>query len=164
MYYSQLQDQMYSMMSTGKTLSIPRIEPVQVGRTSKGERIQSLEWRFNAGKIRIRHASCVNDVSMDDLEEQIMYFTPSLAGLKHDDAIDALEIAQRVLAKTGRPVEESVNETKQPVEEALTELGIQQRYLNSSFIPMSAVYDSVRKQINEQNEGGKNGKFDPSLI
>lgn len=160
-YYSQIQEQAYQYMSAGKTKKMPRIIPIMVGSKSKGERIQSLEWRFNANKIRIRRPAILGETGMDDLEEQIMHFTPSLKGLKHDDAIDALEILQRTLSEFSRPTELPAHPSPD-YDAEIKELGVQPRWFSADRIPWSAIQEQMRRKFSANKPSS--GKFDTSMI
>lgn len=79
----------------------PRVLPVSYpARTSKGDRIVGLEWRFMGGKIKLpAHYKARNP--WIHLYAQIADFTPDLALLQHDDALDTLAMHQYILHGTG---------------------------------------------------------------
>lgn len=163
LYYSSIEEQLYAWLASGSSRTIPKIEPIRTPNTmSKGTRIQALDWRFAADKIRLRRPAFQGDVSTEELEYQVVFFTPSLTGLKHDDAVDCLEMSQRLLTGRGRPGVEKTPEVES-MEEVLKDLGIQTRYLDASRIPVSVVLERARKK-QDQKTDASNGKFDLSLI
>lgn len=82
----------------------PAVVPVdyRIGnkRKSKAERISTLEWRFDAGKIKYpAHMSEVPPVK--HLYDQTKDFTYDMAMLRYDDAIDAVAMVHYVLHGQG---------------------------------------------------------------
>jgi hypothetical protein len=81
---------------------VPRIAPIKYpARMSKGERIATLEWRFNTGKIKYP-AHRANEWPFSALYEQTENFTKDLALLRFDDAIDVVAMSSFLVHTRGR--------------------------------------------------------------
>lgn len=81
---------------------VPRVIPVRYpGRMSKGERIATLEWRFNSGKIKYP-AHRANEWPFSALYEQTENFTKDLALLRYDDFIDTVSMSTFLVHARGR--------------------------------------------------------------
>ena len=79
-----------------------RVFPVTYpAKESKGQRIgSSLEWRFNSGRIKYP-AHLQNEWPYNQLYAQTGDFTPDLALLQHDDAIDTIAMSKYVIKTRG---------------------------------------------------------------
>ena len=98
-----------------KRVWVPRVIPIRYpSRMSKGERIATLEWRFNAGKIKYP-AHRMNEWPFSALYEQTENFTKDLALLRYDDAIDTIAMSTFLVHARGK---ESV---RIPAKKTLTE-------------------------------------------
>lgn len=107
----QVADFMGLLAQTGEWT--PRVRAIRypVG-VSKGDRIESLEWRFEKGRIKLpgwRKRRTGSD-PMASLFNQIENFTPDLSRLPNDDLIDALSMAHYLLGSGGRPVDAKTGE------------------------------------------------------
>lgn len=80
---------------------IGRVFPIRYpARESKADRIASLEWRFNSGRIKLpRHMA--NTWPWDQLYAQISDFTMDLGLLPHDDAVDTISMSKHVVKSKG---------------------------------------------------------------
>jgi len=67
---------------------------------SKGDRIASLEWRFDSGRIKYP-AHLAGDWPYNQLYAQTHDFTKDLALLLHDDALDTLAMSKYVVKTRG---------------------------------------------------------------
>jgi len=78
-----------------------RVFPITYpARESKAQKIASLEWRFNSGRIKYP-AHMKNEWPYNQLYDQTQDFTMDLALLPHDDAIDTLSMSKYVIKTTG---------------------------------------------------------------
>ena len=99
----QVADFMNVMARTGRWT--PRVIPIKypVG-LSKEDRIGSLEWRFNRGRIKLPAWAERAAHPLGALYRQIEDFTPDLSRLPKDDLIDALSMAHSMVRGSGRAV------------------------------------------------------------
>lgn len=82
-----------------------RVFPITYpARVSKSQRISGMEWRFRPGKIKYP-AHLAGKWPFDQLYQQTEDFTPDLALLPHDDAIDVISMSQYVVKNRGRKFE-----------------------------------------------------------
>ena len=78
-----------------------RVFPITYpARVSKSQRISGMEWRFRPGKIKYP-AHLAGKWPFDQLYQQTEDFTPDLALLPHDDAIDTISMHQYVVKNRG---------------------------------------------------------------
>lgn len=78
-----------------------RVFPITYpARVSKSQRICGMEWRFRPGRIKYP-AHLAGKWPFDQLYQQTEDFTPDLALLPHDDAIDMLSMSQYVVKNRG---------------------------------------------------------------
>ena len=78
-----------------------RVFPITYpARVSKPQRISGMEWRYRPGKIKYP-AHLAGKWPFDQLYQQTEDFTPDLALLPHDDAIDTLSMCQYVVKNRG---------------------------------------------------------------
>ena len=78
-----------------------RVFPITYpARVTKSNRISGIEWRFRPGKIKYP-AHLAGKWPFDQLYQQTEDFTPDLALLPHDDAIDTLSMNQYVVKNRG---------------------------------------------------------------
>ena len=78
-----------------------RVFPITYpSKVTKGQRISGLEWRFRPGRIKYP-AHLAGKWPFDQLYNQTEDFTPDLALLPHDDAIDTLSMCQYVVKNRG---------------------------------------------------------------
>lgn len=78
-----------------------RVYPVRYpAKESKGQRIASLEWRFNSGRIKYP-AHLQNKWPWSELYAQTNDFTIDLALLPYDDAIDTIAMSKYVVKTRG---------------------------------------------------------------
>jgi len=78
-----------------------RVFPVTYpAKVTKPQRISGLEWRYHPGKIKYP-AHLSGKWPFDQLYQQTEDFTPDLALLPHDDAIDTLSMSQYVVKNRG---------------------------------------------------------------
>lgn len=78
-----------------------RVYPVTYpSKVSKSQRISGLEWRYRPGKIKYP-AHLADQWPFNQLYQQTEDFTPDLALLPHDDAIDTLAMSQYVVKNRG---------------------------------------------------------------
>lgn len=78
-----------------------RVFPITYpARVSKSQRISGMEWRFRPGKIKYP-AHLAGKWPFDQLYQQTEDFTPDLALLPHDDAIDTISMSQYVVKNRG---------------------------------------------------------------
>lgn len=78
-----------------------RVFPITYpSRVSKSQRISGMEWRYRPGKIKYP-AHLAGKWPFDQLYQQTEDFTPDLALLPHDDAIDTLSMHQYVVKNRG---------------------------------------------------------------
>lgn len=78
-----------------------RVFPITYpSKVTKAQRISGLEWRFRPGKIKYP-AHLAGKWPFDQLYQQTEDFTPDLALLPHDDAIDTLSMSQYVVKNRG---------------------------------------------------------------
>jgi predicted phage terminase large subunit-like protein len=83
---------------------MPGIMPIKYpAHLNKESRMGQLEWRFKAGRVKILD-SIIGPWKM--LRHQIEAFTPDLANLKHDDALDALSMHGYVMRPRTRQIAE----------------------------------------------------------
>lgn len=91
-------DDMESKMDTPwRARVFPITYPAKV---TKAQRIQGLEWRFRPGKIKYP-AHLAGKWPFDQLYQQTEDFTPDLALLPKDDAIDTISMSQYVVKNRG---------------------------------------------------------------
>ena len=91
-------DEMESKISTPWRA---RVFPITYpARVSKSQRISGMEWRFRPGRIKYP-AHLAGKWPFDQLYQQTEDFTPDLALLPHDDAIDTLSMHQYVVKNRG---------------------------------------------------------------
>lgn len=75
----------------------PQVKPIKYrSGLSKGDRIGALEWRFKRGLIKLPEDR-KDKWPYKALINQIENFTPDLAGLEYDDAVDSLAMYIEVL-------------------------------------------------------------------
>lgn len=80
---------------------IGRVFPIKYpARESKADRIASLEWRFNSGRIKYP-GHLKDDWPWTQLYSQTLDYTPDLALLPFDDAIDTVSMAKHVIKGRG---------------------------------------------------------------
>jgi len=78
-----------------------RVFPITYpGKETKAQRIASLEWRFNSGRIKYP-AHLANEWPYNQLYAQSSDFTMDLALLQHDDVIDTLGMSKHVVKTRG---------------------------------------------------------------
>ena len=78
-----------------------RVYPITYpSKVSKAQRISGLEWRYRPGRIKYP-AHLAGKWPFDQLYQQTEDFTPDLALLPHDDAIDTLSMCQYVVKNRG---------------------------------------------------------------
>ena len=78
-----------------------RVFPITYpARVTKSNRISGMEWRFRPGRIKYP-AHLAGKWPFDQLYQQTEDFTPDLALLPHDDAIDTLSMHQYVVKNRG---------------------------------------------------------------
>jgi len=78
-----------------------RVFPITYpARVTKSNRICGMEWRFRPGKIKYP-AHLAGKWPFDQLYQQTEDFTPDLALLPHDDAVDTLSMSQFVVKNRG---------------------------------------------------------------
>ena len=78
-----------------------RVFPITYpARVSKSQRISGMEWRYRPGRIKYP-AHLAGKWPYDQLYQQTEDFTPDLALLPHDDAIDTLSMCQYVVKNRG---------------------------------------------------------------
>ena len=78
-----------------------RVFPITYpARVSKSNRICGIEWRYRPGRIKYP-AHLAGKWPFDQLYQQTEDFTPDLALLPHDDAIDTLSMYQYVVKNRG---------------------------------------------------------------
>jgi len=78
-----------------------RVFPITYpAKESKAQRIASLEWRFNSGRIKYP-AHLASKWPYDQMYAQTADFTMDLALLQHDDAIDTLGMSKHVVKTRG---------------------------------------------------------------
>lgn len=78
-----------------------RVFPITYpARVSKSNRISGMEWRYRPGRIKYP-AHLAGKWPFDQLYQQTEDFTPDLALLPHDDAIDTLSMSQYVVKNRG---------------------------------------------------------------
>jgi len=78
-----------------------RVFPITYpARVTKSQRISGMEWRYRPGKIKYP-AHLAGKWPFDQLYQQTEDFTPDLALLPHDDAIDTLSMCQYVVKNRG---------------------------------------------------------------
>ena len=78
-----------------------RVFPITYpARVSKSQRISGMEWRYRPGRIKYP-AHLAGKWPFDQLYQQTEDFTPDLALLPHDDAIDTLSMSQYVVKNRG---------------------------------------------------------------
>lgn len=99
-----------SQLSAG-TGFLPRVVPIRYARSrlknadiptkvSKAERIEAMSWRFRQNRIRLPlHRQ--EEFWCAQLFHQVAYFTPNLALLRHDDALDTLAMHQYLVRGRG---------------------------------------------------------------
>ena len=91
-------DEMESKISTPWRA---RVFPITYpARVSKAQRISAMEWRYSPGKIKYP-AHLAGTWPFDQLYQQTEDFTPDLALLPHDDAIDTISMSQYVVKNRG---------------------------------------------------------------
>ena len=69
-------------------------------KVSKAQRISGLEWRYRPGRIKYP-SHLAGKWPFDQLYQQTEDFTPDLALLPHDDAIDTISMCQYVIKNRG---------------------------------------------------------------
>lgn len=101
-YVADFTEKLGAQSSDTNTVWVPRIVPIKPPlRMSKGERISTLEWRFQAGKIKYpRHLKNIWPVSA--LYDQTENFTVDLALLRFDDAIDTVALSNFLIHTRGQ--------------------------------------------------------------
>lgn len=78
-----------------------RVYPITYpSKVTKAQRISALEWRFRPGKIKYP-AHLADKWPFNQLYQQTEDFTPDLALLPHDDAIDTVAMSQYVVKNRG---------------------------------------------------------------
>ncbi len=78
-----------------------RVFPITYpARVTKSNRISGMEWRFRPGRIKFP-AHLASKWPFDQLYQQTEDYTPDLALLPHDDAIDTLSMSQYVVKNRG---------------------------------------------------------------
>ena len=78
-----------------------RVFPITYpARVTKSNRISGMEWRYRPGRIKYP-AHLAGKWPFDQLYQQTEDFTPDLALLPHDDAIDTLSMYQYVVKNRG---------------------------------------------------------------
>jgi len=78
-----------------------RVFPITYpARVTKSNRISGMEWRFRPGRIKYP-AHLAGKWPFDQLYQQTEDYTPDLALLPHDDAIDTLSMCQYVVKNRG---------------------------------------------------------------
>ena len=78
-----------------------RVFPITYpARVTKSNRISGMEWRFRPGRIKYP-AHLAGKWPFDQLYQQTEDYTPDLALLPHDDAIDTLSMCQYVIKNRG---------------------------------------------------------------
>ncbi len=78
-----------------------RVFPITYpARVTKSNRISGMEWRFRPGRIKYP-AHLASKWPFDQLYQQTEDYTPDLALLPHDDAIDTLSMSQYVVKNRG---------------------------------------------------------------
>ena len=78
-----------------------RVFPITYpARVTKSNRISGMEWRFRPGRIKYP-AHLASKWPFDQLYQQTEDYTPDLALLPHDDAIDTLSMCQYVIKNRG---------------------------------------------------------------
>lgn len=78
-----------------------RVFPITYpSKVSKAQRIAGLEWRFRPGRIKYP-AHLAGRWPFDQLYAQTEDFTPDLALLPHDDAIDTISMCQYIVKNRG---------------------------------------------------------------
>lgn len=78
-----------------------RVFPITYpSKVSKAQRIAGMEWRYGPGRIKYP-AHLAGKWPFDQLYQQTMDFTPDLALLPHDDAIDTVSMHQYVVKNRG---------------------------------------------------------------
>ena len=91
-------DEMESKISTPWRA---RVFPITYpARVTKSNRISGMEWRFRPGRIKYP-AHLAGKWPFDQLYQQTEDYTPDLALLPHDDAIDTLSMSQYVVKNRG---------------------------------------------------------------
>ena len=91
-------DEMESKISTPWRA---RVFPITYpARVSKAQRISAMEWRYSPGKIKYP-AHLAGTWPFDQLYQQTEDFTPDLALLPNDDAIDTISMSQYVVKNRG---------------------------------------------------------------
>jgi hypothetical protein len=92
---------------------MPRVVPVDYminkKRKTKADRIATLEWRFEAGKIKYPHHLCQR-WPIAELYSQTRDFTYDMALLRFDDALDSVAMAHYVVHNRGAKSFPSVRE------------------------------------------------------
>ena len=156
-YAAQLKDEYEQLLAKGKAKHIPAFKPLVCQRKDKGQRIESLEWRFTANKIRLRGNSG-NLKGMDELENQIMFFTPNLRGLEHDDLLDCLAKINRLFLKVSvsKTMEEAREFAPYGLElispEELREYGFQERWISAEYIPDKEIRKRLKASVKKYKE------------
>jgi hypothetical protein len=78
-----------------------RVFPITYpARVTKSNRISGMEWRYRPGRIKYP-AHLAGKWPFDQLYQQTEDYTPDLALLPHDDAIDTLSMSQYVVKNRG---------------------------------------------------------------
>ncbi len=78
-----------------------RVFPITYpSKVSKAQRIAGMEWRYGPGRIKYP-SHLANRWPFDQLYQQTEDFTPDLALLPHDDAIDTISMNQYVVKNRG---------------------------------------------------------------
>ncbi len=78
-----------------------RVFPITYpARVSKSQRISGMEWRFRPGRIKYP-SHLAGKWPFDQLYQQTEDYTPDLALLPHDDAVDTLSMSQYVVKNRG---------------------------------------------------------------
>ena len=91
-------DEMESKISTPWRA---RVFPITYpSKVSKSQRISGMEWRYRPGRIKYP-AHLAGKWPFDQLYQQTEDYTPDLALLPHDDAIDTLSMCQYVVKNRG---------------------------------------------------------------
>lgn len=86
----------------GPDMFHPKVVPIKYGKTeSKGFRISGLERRFKIGKIKYPRHLKNSSFGIKQLYAQTADFTPDLALLPFDDAIDSLAMTQYIIKGKG---------------------------------------------------------------
>lgn len=107
-------------LKAGDTDWTPLVWPLKYpANLSKGDRISTLEWRFNQGRIKFpTPQSVVGHKSFPVLMQQVRDFTPDLRGLATDDLVDSLAMHQIAL-KSATPHRDSPKREINPIDRIL---------------------------------------------